>query len=222
MMSSHVLVIVLCVILLAFVLYALLLRLLTKPPVPCRMVIGKPGAGKSTLMVRSIYRSKKAGRRVVCTDQHIADRMGVEYVPAQSLLSSGIRDCDLYIDEAGLEYDNRSYKTFSRDLLEFFKLHRHLGVSITLYSQQYDIDKKIRDVCDGFSLVRPILGFFILERYVDIVIRIIGADKSTDGVARIVDDLERRSILRRGLHIYFAPRWWRCFDSYDTSRVDKK
>lgn len=195
-------------------------RAVILPPCPCHMYVGKPGSGKSTLMVKLIHQSKKAGRRVVCTDRHIADRMGVEYVDAAHLLESGIRDCDVYIDEAGLEYDNRAYKNFSRALLEFFKLHRHLRCAVFLFSQQYDIDKKIRDVCDGFSLVKNFAGFWILERRVDIVIRLISAEVASDSVARIVDDLQKRSILRRGLRLHWAPRYWRLFDSYDTSRVD--
>lgn len=197
-------------------------RAFVRPPVPCHMYVGKPGSGKSTLLVKLIYQAKKAGKKVFCTDRHIADRMSVEYVSAQDLLRDDVHDCVVFIDEAGLEYDNRFYKTFPKQLIAFYRLHRHRSVEVHLMSQQYDVDKRIRDVCDGFSLVKPFLGFWILERRVDIVIRLISAEVASDSVARIVDDLQKRSIWRHGLRFHWAPKYWRLFDSYDTSRLDMR
>lgn len=202
--------------------FAVIVKLVRRPPVPCHMYIGKPGAGKSTLMVKLILKDIKRGRTVACNDKQIAERLGVLYIPSQRIPYDCPDDCSLYLDEAGIDFDNRQFKNFSTDLRDFFKLHRHKNVNISLFSQQYDIDKKIRDICDGFSIVRPFFGLWLFERRVDIVIRMISAEKTADAVARIVDDLQKRNLLSGGIRIHFAPRYWRKFDSYDTSLLDAK
>ena len=64
-----------------------------------------------------------------------------------------------------MDADNRSYKTFSNELRDFFLLHRHLGVDIIYATQNYEnVDKKVRDLTSELwymsKSVIPILSEF--------------------------------------------------------------
>ena len=49
------------------------------------------------------------------------------------------------IDEAGIEYNNREFKDFSKKSLYFYKYHRHYQLAVDVFSQGFDdMDKKIR------------------------------------------------------------------------------
>lgn len=188
-------------------------------PYTIHMTIGKPGSGKSTLMVKRIIRSIKRGRRVLVNEEEIAKRLNVEYMPIERLASCRYENCDVYIDEAGIDVDNRAWKTQSKELAAWFKLHRHFKNNVYLFSQSYDIDKKIRDCCAHFSIVKQKFGVFIFEQRIDIIVRLIEADSfSKEGY--IVDDLVKRKLISGGLSIHFMPRYWKLYDSWDTSRLE--
>ena len=70
--------------------------------------------------------------------------------------------------KASLEFNNRFNfpKTFPKTCIEFFKLHRHYGVAIDVFSQSYeDMDITIRRLATKFIVVRKsILPYFISTR----------------------------------------------------------
>lgn len=209
---------IVCVVL-ALAFFVAVLNRVFQSPYHMAMIIGKPGSGKSTLMVKTILKCKKKGAVCYCNEPVIAQKLGINYISINDLAKSGINHCCLFIDEAGIDLDNRSYKTFSKELAAWFKLYRHNKIHIWLFSQTFDIDKKVRDLCDRFSILKQRLGVFCFERHIDIVIKLIQADgNSKEGY--IVDDLEKRKLISGGLSIHFLPRWWRKFDSFDTSRLD--
>lgn len=108
------------------------------------MFFGLPGCGKSS---HAAYTVRKCVKRQIPVYSN---------VPIKGAKQLDIKNIDKYqyefgsvfvIDEAGLEFCNRDYRTFPRSLMEFFKLHRHRGINIKLYSQGFDdTDKKIRSV----------------------------------------------------------------------------
>ena len=56
-----------------------------------------------------------------------------------------IEDAKIIIDEAGIEYNNRNYKSFPQEAIYFYKYHRHYRVSVDVFSQSYeDMDVTLR------------------------------------------------------------------------------
>lgn len=126
---------------------------------------GSPGAGKTTLACREILKSQKEYRYTfanfgcTCADfdnVSLAD-LGNWTFPRGSFIA---------IDEAGIEYNNRKFKTLSQKTIEWFKLHRHYGCDIEVYSQSWeDMDITLRRLADRLYYIRR-LGPFTLKRRV--------------------------------------------------------
>ena len=137
---------------LVFVFLIVLFNLLTKKyknPYTLTMVFGKKGSGKSTLMVRLAYQYIKLGWDVYCTEPLDGcylikyDDIGFKQIPPKSVL---------LVDEAGMVWDNRNFKSFKPEVRDWFKLQRHYKVKVILFSQTFDIDKKLRDLTDDMYL----------------------------------------------------------------------
>ena len=122
---------------------------------------GLPGAGKTTIAAHNASKCLKSGMKVYSnvpiagTIHYCADDLGVY----------SLTDGRVILDEAGIEFNNRDFKNFKKSALSFFKLHRHYGLSIDVFSQGWDdMDKKIRTLAQRYYLVkRSIIPFFIVK-----------------------------------------------------------
>lgn len=119
-----------------------------------------PGHGKSSFAtmyaIRSI-RSKRLRKKYPngCYVNFGVSYPGVKQISNDMIGKYAFEDCLLIIDEASLFADNRDYKSFSKELLSFFMLHRHYRCDIMLFSQGYNaVDKKIRSVCDSVYMIQ--------------------------------------------------------------------
>lgn len=174
-------------------------------------VFGSPGCGKTTYACKlalDAYRVSK--RRVFCNfDCSVAQRvplggLGHWTLPAGSLL---------IIDEAGIEYNSRSYKTFPRELIAYFKLHRHYGVDIVVISQSWDdVDITVRRLADRLFYIKRLGPFTMIRR----VFKCTAVDDNTHQIvdfykfARFLSALFDRSLLS-----IFIRRWYYpFFDTY--------
>lgn len=134
------------------------------------LLFGSPGCGKTT---HAVYTACKADRPVYhnipgCTVgtylPHI-ECLGRFTVPRGSLI---------LIDEAGIEFNNRDYKSFPKALISYLKLHRHYGVDIYFYSQSWeDTDITIRRLADRLFYIRsfgrlPVSSVRRIEAFVEI------------------------------------------------------
>ncbi len=116
------------------------------------LVFGKKGSGKSTYLVKLALRYVKKGWTVYSnmTDLNVPgariidiDHLG-DFVPCT--------DSVLLLDEVGMVWDSRNFKNFKPSVRDFFKLQRHYHCICYMASQTFDVDKKIRDLCDGMFL----------------------------------------------------------------------
>lgn len=70
-----------------------------------------------------------------------------------------IENAKVIIDEAGIEYNNRNYKSFPPESVYFYKYHRHYQVSVDVFSQSYeDMDVTLRRLAQNFYVVRRSFG----------------------------------------------------------------
>lgn len=127
----------------------------------------------------------------------------------------------LIIDEAGIEYNSRKYKSLSQDTISFFKLHRHYRCDVDFISQSWeDMDVTIRRLADELWYVRRIGPFTALRR----VYKRVGIDEVSH---QIIDKYEFGKLLpcilpfpfhRKNLIIFLRKPYYKYFDSY--SKMD--
>lgn len=182
-------------------------------PFKLTMVFGKKGSGKSTLMVRLAYKYLARGWTVFCTERldgcvHIDYRdIGYKNIPPYSVL---------LVDEVGMIWDNRNYKDFKTEVRDWFKLQRHYKVKVVLFSQTFDIDKKLRDLTDDMYLCTNVLRVFSWAKR--ITRRVVLVKPGPDTPARIDEELAYDGLLwwPFGSRILtFIPRWAPFFDSHN-------
>lgn len=182
-------------------------------PYKLTMVFGKKGSGKSTLMVRMAYEYLSKGWTVFCTEKLDGcvlidyNDIGFKQIPPYSLL---------LVDEVGMIWDNRNYKSFKPEVRDWFKLQRHYKVKVVLFSQTFDIDKKLRDLTDEMFLCINVLRVFSWAKR--ITRRVVLVQPGPDTPARIDEELAYDPIIfwPFGSRILtFIPSWAPYFDSHN-------
>lgn len=128
-----------------------------------------------------------------------------------------IEDGKLIIDEAGVEFNSRQYKSFPANAIYFFKFHRHYGVSVDVFSQSHeDMDVTLRRLAQNFYVVKKsILPWFVVIKRIR---RKVGIDNNTH---QIVDAYSFGVPILDTKHI-FCPPLWKMFNSYDHKDLPEK
>lgn len=189
-------------------------------PYKLTMIFGKKGSGKSTLMVRMAYEYLALGWTVFCTERldgciHIDYKdIGYKQIPPHSLL---------LVDEVGMIWDNRNFKDFKTEVRDWFKLQRHYKVKVVLFSQTFDIDKKLRDLTDDMFLCTNVLRIFSWAKR--ITRRVVLVKPGNDSPARIDEELAYDGLIwwPFGSRILtFIPHWAPYFDSHNCPELPEK
>lgn len=118
-----------------------------------RIWFGIPGSGKTSMAALLTRNSINLGYNVLSN----VDISGAYKLNASDL---GVYDmsfdgdgCHVIIDEASLEFDNRNHQEFAKsNAPKYFALHRHMNNRVDVFSQGYDIDKRIRDRASSSGL----------------------------------------------------------------------
>lgn len=183
-------------------------------PYKLYMVFGKKGSGKSTLLVRLAVKHIKKGWTVYSTEDIAVPgvrKFNVEDIGRKSFDSDSL----VLIDEVGMIWDNRNFKSFAEEVRDWFKLQRHYKCKVYLFSQTFDIDKKLRDLTDGLYLCSTKLRVFSWAKRIHRSVTLTKSD--ADRESRISEDLEFDSILSwpfGGRILTFIPRYAQYFDSH--------
>lgn len=198
-------------------------HLLTKKflnPFKLTMVVGKKGSGKTTLMVRTAYEYLAKGWTVFCTERldgcvHIDYKdIGYKQIPPWSLL---------LIDEVGMIWDSRNFSKFPEPVRDWFKLQRHYKVKVMMFSQSFDVDKKLRDLTDEMFLVTNQFRVFSWAKR--IIRKIVLVKPAPDAPAHIDEELAYDSLLAWpfGSRILtYIPKWAPYFDSHNCPELEEK
>lgn len=175
-----------------------------------RMFFGTPGCGKTTMAVRELVKDE-THRYTYCNfdcdhplvyDRFTPADLGQWTLPENSLVA---------IDEASCEWNNRSFKTFPVELIEYLKKHRHFKVDIDLYSQSWDdVDITARRLVEELWYGRKLfLGITVWRR----IWKKVDIEKKTDksNTGQIVDGYRKASLLSMLYNIKsswkFCYRW---------------
>ncbi len=184
-------------------------------PYRLTMFIGKKGAGKTTMIMKYIIYYTKHGWTCYCSvpmpGAYTIDpqRLGTYAIPPKSVI---------LIDEASLLWDNRNFKTFSDDLKSYFRYQRQYKHKVFLFSQAFDVDLKLRNLCDELYIIRNILGIFSIAKRVEKNITVLSAKDDKVQESRIVDDLHYSPLIFApfgGVKLTFIPKYTKYFKSFN-------
>ena len=207
-----------------FVVFALVFHFSTRKylnPYKLYMVFGKKGSGKTTLMTRlAVNHVMKKGWTVYCTEK--INVPGVRFFDVSDIGKKSFDTHSLVlIDEVGMIWDNRNFKSFPTEVRDWFKLQRHYQCKVYLFSQSFDIDKKLRDLTDGLYLCDTKLRVFTWAKRIHRSVVLTQAD--ADRESRISENLEFDSVLMwpfGGRILTYIPKYSHFFDSHSVPVLD--
>lgn len=152
------------------------------------MVFGKKGSGKSCYSAKlALHYLKK--KWIVYSNMPDLNIPGIRHFDINDLGDFvPVENSVLLIDEAGIFYDNRNFRKFSESQRDFYKFQRHYRVKVYLFSQTFDVDKKLRDLCDSLILVQNIGIVYSLLR--PISKRVTLTEATSDSESRITENLK--------------------------------
>lgn len=177
------------------------------------MIFGKKGSGKTTTICKLVHQHFKKGwicfSTVPVPNAYTIsyDVIGDYWFPENSVI---------FIDEVGMIWDNRDFKKFKSSVRDWFKYQRHNKVKVYLFSQTFDIDKKLRDLTDAMYLMCNKLRVFSYGKKIS---KIIVLNKSSaEAPSTIAEDLQFEPFIFFWLGtrtLTFIPKWANYFDSHD-------
>lgn len=191
-------------------------RDITSTSATIRIWFGVPGSGKTSIAAWLTRESIKRHYRVLSN----VEIKGAYKLEEQDLgkydMSFDDEGCHVVYDEAtsnGL--DNRDFKTFSSAKKKYFSLHRHMNNRVDVFSQDYDVDIKIKGRAGArgiFYLKRTALRGFVMYRRIQKIFFIRKEDK------QFVDGFKFVGLPR----ICYTRSVWDSFDTLDKSLCPKE
>lgn len=182
-----------------------------------RIYFGVPGSGKTTLCAFFTKRYSKFWP--VFSNVPI---QGAYKYDIKDIGHYDISNCVLLLDEASIDYNNRNWKHGNMDqaAIKWWKLHRHAGVMAVLFSQSWnDCDATLRRLSTQLYLVKKSLIPFVITTCR--IKRSIGIDDNSHepcDIYKFDHPLIRIFTNKR----YFAPKYWKMFDSWAMPELPKK
>lgn len=183
-------------------------------------IFAKKGQGKSTLLTKMALQHLKRGWHVYSTEPIpgcyliAPEDIGYFEFPCHSLV---------VIDEIGMIWDNRNFKSFKPEVRDWFKLQRHRKIKVICASQSFDVDKKIRDLADDMFLLQKKFRVF---SYGKRILKILDITEATgDSESRIVDNLKFDSIFwfwAGSRTLTFIPAWTKYFNTFAAPQLAYK
>lgn len=181
------------------------------------MIFGKKGCGKSTNLMKLAIRYTAKGWKVYSTE-----RLPLcEYVPPEKIGFVALEPHSvLLVDEVGMIWNNRDFKKFKPEVRDWFKLQRHYRVRVYLFSQTFDIDLALRNLCDSMYMLFNVGG--VISYGKQIKRKLVVVKPSAEAEARITDDLLIPPFFLApfGARMFtWIPRYAKFFDSHITPEL---
>lgn len=182
------------------------------PPQIVSIYFGVPGSGKTTF---AAYLARHDLRRGIPVWSNVPITGCYQLDPKTDIGAYMICGGRVIIDEAGIEYNNRDFKDFSKKSLYFYKYHRHYQLAVDVFSQGFDdMDKKIRTLAQKLYVVKKgILPWFIHRRQIKKRVGI------NDMSKEIIDEYY---FVPWSTKIIFSPPLWKMFNTISREEYPEK
>lgn len=178
---------------------------------------GIPGSGKTTIAASL---ARKYQKHKIPVYSNVPIKGCYQFDPVEELGKFEIKNAAVIIDEASIEYNSRSFKTFPKHLIAWFKKHRHEHCEVFIFSQDYqDFDATIKRLAYKYYLCRPSLLPFTFEALP--IKRKFGINEQT----KKPDDIYSLHSPFTGwffTRYFFAPLVWSNFNSWDSLNLPKR
>ena len=183
-----------------------------------RIFFGSPGCGKTTLACKLLKKNIDKGSKgynyyLANFENDLSDFQPVDGLGDWSPYPSSYYS----IDEAGIVYNNRLYKTFPKETISWFKLHRHYFVDVDLFSQSWeDMDITLRRLCDQLWYVVKRGPFTICRKVIKEVTVDTNSQQIIDGYkfVKLWRQFAPFPFHRQAIMICFRPKYYKYFDSW--------
>lgn len=207
-------------VLIAFILLYIYFSLVARNyrnPYKLIMIFGKKGSGKNTLLTKLSIKYNKKGYHVY-SDSEIFNtyKLSTDWIGKYDFPRNSV----LMIEEAGITWDNRNFKTFSSEVRNFFKLQRHYNIIVYLASQSFDVDKKLRDLTDEMYLCTNYMGIFSIAKSINKRIAIHNASENNDGESFLTETYSFGFPWE--WKYTYIPRWVKFFNSFEAPVLGSK
>lgn len=194
---------------------------------------GNPGAGKTTLAVKKLITNQKHYKHCFGNFWHTVKGASTFRIDDENVLGEVSPPYNSYValDEAGIDFNNRAYKALPKPTIKWFKLHRHYGVDIDVFSQSWeDMDVTIRRLAVQYWYMYRIGPWTLCRR----VYKRSMVDKTTH---QIIDGYRMASVLWLlawplqyvkifGVHpidwkwtLTYRPKYYKYFDTYSREEL---
>lgn len=207
-----------CIILSIFICLVLLWHLLTLKyyqPASITLYLCMKRGGKSCTVAKNCLKARKKGRTVYCNcdDISVPD---VRIFNMEQLGKYKVENAHIEIDEISLWYDNRAWKKNAEKNERFVAWLRstgHKNLTVNMYSQDYSVDKRIRQLCDAIYIGKKYLRVITVWRRLRKEIAI--KDSALDAESQVVDSLSFTPwYLPGSLKLTWIPKYIGWFDSF--------
>lgn len=190
---------------------------------------GNPGCGKTTLAVKFAKKKQKQYAHTFTNFQHTVPGSGYfdnltglgDWIPPESSWFG--------IDESGIEFNSRAYKSLAKSCIAYFKKHRHNKNDIDVFSQSWeDVDVTIRRLSVELWYMYRIGPWTLCRK----VYKRTGVDKQTE---QIIDKYKMTSMLwlfvwplqlgwpfDKKFTLTFRPFYYKYFDTYEMLPIPVK
>lgn len=196
--------------------FGIIFHLLTRSylnPYKLIFIFGKKGSGKTTTLTKIALTHIRKGYKVYST----IDIPGTYLFDIKELgLKTFEPNSVVLCDEIGMVWDARDFSKFPKYVRDFFKYQRQYKLKVYLFSQTFDVDKKIRDLTDEMYLLRNSFRVFSVQRR---ILKNICIKECADGTSTLSEDYKFDSILLGGIKVTFIPRYIAFFKSYDPKKL---
>lgn len=191
-------------------------------PYQVEFYVGVRGAGKSTLATKEAIKFQKKGYRVYsnfeifgCYKIDPSD-IGFYKIPPNSCL---------LLDEVSLIWSNRNFANFPEEVDAFFRYIRKYKIYCRMYSQVFDVDRKIRTLCDRIFILVKLLNVFVIAKAVKRTVVLHSSSKDEETQQRTSEGFVSENFsydLPSLWKFCYIPRWIKFFNSFEAPELPKK
>ena len=178
-------------------------------------VFAPPRSGKTCLFTHLAMEYIKRGVKVygnVELDLPDAYKKGYVKIEWSDVGKYLFKDCEVLIDEAGVDLNNRDFKNMKKETIKFLKYHGHFRCGMWYFSQSYDdMDITVRKLTTDYYIVGKTFLFPITKK---IRLRRIGKHIDINDITHQIEDAYNFSFLSG--YWFNAKKVFPYFNSYST------